>query len=160
MEHTEKIQPNEPSFVQQLLELPQALQKRFIKQMVTSILVFFIAILCMVFFKQWVYCIGLLIALYLAYVGCDLVWGFYSGKILCYRMVCIKASKKLFQDGMDIIMREIGETIDVERAVHKFYLPVTKRDAGLISENTIMNIYIRPENPTQVQAWEIIDYTG
>lgn len=155
MSDKETTPNNEPSFFQQILALPQALQKRFMMQMGASIVVLFLTILSLVFFKQWGYCVGLLIALYLAYIGLDLVWGYYGGKIQCYRMVCIKATK-ITKEHMRLVMKELDTDLDDEQATHKYELPVAKKDSALITEHTIMNIYIRLSEPTRIQAWEII----
>lgn len=149
----------EPSFMQYFLNLPLALQKRVVKQFVSCILIVFLTVLCLLIYKHRGYCIGFLIALYLAYLGCDLIWSYYSGKIQCHRMVCIKASRALGQEHVDLVMRELEEGVDAEQAIHKFYLPVSKKDAKMITENTVMHIYLRADQPARIQAWEIIDYT-
>lgn len=147
------------TFRQLLLSSPVPLQRRFFKQLLASIAIALITIIFMICLRFWGCCVGLLIGLYVAYLGFDVIWGYADGKIICRKMVCIKAHRPLLKrERLVLIMRLAeGEPEDGE-PIKKFYLPASKQEIALITLNTVMQIYYRPTNQLEIVAWEIVDY--
>lgn len=155
-----KEQENNESFIRQVASLPRPLQVRFLRHIGTAIAMLVLTVFMVIYFQTWSYSICSLISLYIAYLGCDIVWSSQSEKIICRKMVCVKANKVLKQDRLYAIMRELDDTIPEQDAVHRFYFVGPKKELALITPNTILNVYFRPDTQLEVVAWEIIDYIG
>lgn len=147
-------------FTKMITDLPAILQARFVKHIMVALLMIAVTVFLIIYFNSWSYCIGLLIAVYIAYLGFDTVWAYQSGKLICKTMICIKANKLLKQDRLYAIMRETGSELPPEKITHQFYISGSKRDLELITPNTVLNVYYRPKNTLEITAWEIIDYVG
>ena len=93
-----KEHENDESFIQQVASLPRPLQVRFLKHIGTAIAMLVLTVFMVIYFQTWSYGICSLISLYIAYLGCDIVWSSQSEKIICRKMVCVKANKVLRQD--------------------------------------------------------------
>jgi len=153
-------------FSEMLHLLPPALNKCYLKNMGTAFLMCAITVFMMLYFKSWAYSIGLLISVYIVYLGLDIVWAYHSGKLICKPMVCIKASKLHKQERLFVIMREVNSEkpdandFPTKQNTHEFYVSGNKKDLGLITPGTILNVYYRPRKLLEMTAWEIVDYSG
>lgn len=154
------MENKETNFRQVLFAAPSVLQQRFLKHQLTALAVAALTIILMIYFKTLTYCVGFLIALYVAYLGLSIIWDYGEEKIVSRRMVCIKAQRRLNQERMCLILRLAdGEPQDGE-PVRKFYISAPKKEISLLTPNTVMEIYFRKDRPTELLAWEIVDYTG
>lgn len=158
-EKKQRVQ-TELSFLQQLSLLPEAMMRRFFGQFIAVLLIVALTVFLMIHFKTWRYCIGFLIALYIAYLAMDMVWGYQKGKIECRRMVCIKSQYIPVKERLFIIMRDEGSTESTKENTRQFYLSTTRKNAALITPQTVLDVYFRPDNPLEITAWEIVGNNG
>lgn len=70
----EKPQLTEPTFMQQLSLVPQVVMQRFLGQIGAALVIVLLTIFLLFYFRTWQFCIGFLIALYIAYLAMDVVW--------------------------------------------------------------------------------------
>lgn len=146
----------ELTFMQKITSLPSALKKRFFTQMAVCVAMAIIISIMALWFQKIQFCVGYLFVLYIAYLGLDIVWAFNDGKIVRQQMVCIKATKRLRQDCVRVILQETDTNKSAEERMHEFRIAATKKNLVLITENTILDVYYRPDTPMEVTAWEII----
>ena len=156
----EKPQLTEPTFMQQLSFLPQVVMQRFLGQIGAALVIVLLTIFLLFYFRTWQFCIGFLIALYIAYLAMDVVWSYNKGAIECRRMVCIKAQHLIRKNRVFVIMRDEGSTESTKNKTMLFYIATSKKNAALITPQTVMDIYYRPDNPLEVTAWEIVGNNG
>lgn len=149
-----------PSILQQILLLPQAIQKRFVKQIGASFLIVILTIILLVYFKEWGYCFGFIIALYIAFLGFNIVWNYQSGKIVCKPMICVKAITVPGVERIYVIMKETEPEEGNQKVIHEYYIPVSAKDKKIFTTNTVINICYNTNSPLEVLAWEVIDYVG
>lgn len=136
--------------------MPESLLKRLLQYIGAGAIIIVFSIFLMIFFRTWQYCLGFLIALYIIYLGLDIAWGFYDGKIICSKMVCIKATVLPGKKRLFIIMRDLNaKDVDINNT-HKFYIASSKKNISLITPQTIMEVYYRPDNPMEMVAWNIL----
>lgn len=92
----EKLASNEPgqekTFGECIRELPEALKMRFLKQMAGSICIVLLTVFFAFTTKSWECVIGLLFALYIAYIGMDIIWKYNANIIVRKTVRCISAS--------------------------------------------------------------------
>lgn len=168
MDNTEKDQtpyqngPNIPPrkeeqkrFFQQVLAMPVALQNRFYKQSGIALASVVLVSVIMAYFREWHYCIGYLIAVYLFYLALDIVWKYEAGMILRKRMIVVKATR-LGGTSFYVQMRELNTDLNSDIQMYKFYMSVSKRDINCITQDTVMEIFFNPRNPLEIIAWEVI----
>lgn len=154
------MENKETTFRQVLFAAPPVLQRKFLKHQLTALAVAALTIILLVYFNTWAYCVGFLIALYVAYLGLTIIWDYGEEKIVSRRMVCIKAQRLLNQERMYLILRMVDGEPQDEEQVKKFYISAAKKELSLLTPNTVMEIYFRKDRPTELLAWEIVDYTG
>ena len=159
-EKIKKEQEAGPSFMQQLFLLPEVMIRRFFGQIAAAALIVVFTVFLLIHFKVWQYCIGLLIALYLAYMAMDMVWNYNKGKIECKRMICIKSQHFIRKSRVFVIMQDVDAKENTRDNTRQFYIATSKKNAALITPHTIMDIYFRPDNPLEVIAWEIVGNQG
>lgn len=146
------------NFRHHLFASPLPLQKRFLKHMLASAAIAVITVVLMIYFRSWGYCIGMILGLYVAYVGFDVIWAYHDGKIISRKMVCIKAQRMPNRERVYLVMRLAEGEPEDDEPIKKFYLAATKQEIAMITPNTVMQIYYRPNNYLEIVAWEIVDY--
>lgn len=147
----------ELSFSQQLASLPQVVQQRFMKQMAASLVILLLTLILAAYFRSWEYSVGLLISLYFAYMGFDIVWSHSSGKLVCKRVLCVKASKVLgSSEQLQTIMRDVDAEVGAEDSMYHFSISTSKTNAAMITEGTLLDVYYRVDRPAELIAWNII----
>lgn len=147
------------TFLQKVFQLSVALKKKFLAYMAVCILVAAIAVSMMIVFKDLRFSIGFLIALYIAYMGMDIVWSAYGGKIIQQQMVCLKTTKHPILNCLEVIFQEIGTEKTAEESIHSFYIPNTKKNKLMFTQSTVMDIFYRPDTPSEITAWAILGVT-
>lgn len=157
--HDQEV-PQEPSFMQQLGMLPEVMQRRFLGQITAAAIIAILTLFLLFYFRTWQYCIGLLIALYIAYLAMDLVWNYHNGKIECRTMICVKSQHLIRQGRVFVIMRDVESTESTMNNTKQFYIATNKKNAALITPQTVMTVYYRPDNPLEIVAWEIVGNNG
>lgn len=161
MRNKNKEQKNKgPSFRQMFAALPKPLMERCIGQFFAALLVTVLSVVFMLYFKTFQFCIGFLIALYLAYIAMSIMWKCTEGKIECCRMVCIKAQRKLRVGRVSVIMKDEKADEFTNENTRKYDIVTSGKKAALITAQTVMDLYINPDNPTEVIAWEIVGNYG
>lgn len=148
-----------PPFSVLLNDAPAILQRRFLKHCAVTLLICLFTILMAFYFHSWGYCIGFIIALYIGYLGCDLIYSFHSGKLICKTMVCIKVNRK-GKERIDIIARELEIEEPAKNTTHQFYVSGAKKELEMLTLNTVIAAYYRPNSPAELVAWEVLDYLG
>lgn len=146
--------------IQTIRDMPLPIQKRFAKQAFAAVLFVLGTVILCAAFHTVDFLPGIFIALFLAILAADTVRKYKCGEIVCEQMVCIKATRLPGSERMYVIMREIEGKNTGEDAVHKYYLPITKKDIRLITPGMIFNVYYSKTNTHEMVAWEPIDYIG
>lgn len=148
----------EKTFRECIQELPQALKIRFLKQMAGSIGILFLSVFFGYMTKSWECVVGLLFALYIAYIGMDIVWKYNANIIVRKTVRCISATKILGnKEQLYVVMRNLERKDATEPEIYKFYFPVSKKESGLFVPDVVLHIYINQKNPSEIIAWEMID---
>lgn len=150
-----------PGFLETALNLPAPLFRRFQKQCAAGLLMAIVSVVLIIVTKELQYFWGFAFTIYLLYLAASLVWKFSEGKIVCKIMVCIKGTR-ISKERLFLILRERIETAQgiAQGEIHKIYLPAAKCDVKLISEKTVMSVYLDPRYPNEIIAWEIIGMIG
>lgn len=140
--------------------LPPALRQRVLKQYFGAALVALFAILSMIIMQSWEFAIGFLISVYLVWLGSNMIRKWQQGKIVCKRVMCLKAQKiPLMKNKLIVVLKDLDAAAGDEKGVYNFYVPTSSRAAAQFSEKIVLHIYIEAENPVELLAWQAIDVT-
>lgn len=142
-------------FVQTIQELPPLLYQKFLLRMSGAVAALAISIILSIALRSANYLLGLLIALYLAYLAMDIVWSYAGGKTSARRIIIIRASRLLGGNHVKIVGRDLDMPEGSEESIVKFNLRINKRDSSLLTGNTVMLIYCTATSVEPI-AWEII----
>jgi hypothetical protein len=160
MKQNFKNQPQNRSerltFLQKYELLPEAVKKRFIKQICVALLLAVVLTLIIIIMKEPQLCVGYLFVAYIAYLGLDIVWSFHNGKIICQRMLCVKATRFLKKEQVKVLCREIETDKAPEDAMHTFYVSAGKQDIAQMTPGTVLTAYYKQGTTEELIAWTII----
>lgn len=139
--------------------MPDPLRKKVFTQVCSAICVFGVTVLAIVYTNDMMCCVGFLLSLVVLYIGLDIVWKWSERKIEYFRARVYKA--KTHGNGMVRIMVRDATISDADIPTTDFQtftysIPVTRKMKGLITEGTILDIYLNPANPNVVITYEII----
>jgi len=163
----EKTNPKKPNafvvllrkFATQIAQLPAPVKGRFGKQMVAAFAICLMTIIFIAHFKSWEYSLGFLIALYVAYIGFDVVWKYSEGRVVCKRMKCVKAMTLPKVERLIVMMKELVSDESAEPpSVREYYIPISNKQKRLFTEGAICDIYYNESSPGEILAWEVVDY--
>lgn len=146
------------TFFQELLRIPDALKEKVLTYIIITVLIALFCVILMVVSGNLKCAVILLLALYTAYSGLDIVWAYSSGKLIQKKMVCFKQAKHPFLNCLEVICQEADEKIMSEETIHKFYIQNSRKNKHLFSPNTVLNIFYRTDNQTEIVAWKIVGY--
>ena len=91
----------------------------------------------------------------------DIVWSYYDGKLICQRMICVKANKHIvFRDCIEVLCQETDESKPMEARMHQFYVSGSKKNKVIFTEGTVLDIYYKPSTPADITAWTVLGYVG
>ena len=159
--HKKEVENNEaPSKLNLLTVLsvmPTVLRRVVLSRFAVSVVT--VATVCMMIAltKDWNYSIAILLALFAAYLGFDILWKYAEGKIFVARMVVCKTSKP-WRRRFHLTLRPAAiENIKTEEfETYQFTVSPSRREIGNITAGTLMDIYFTEDAPNNILAYMIL----
>lgn len=153
-----KNDKKDAGFIETLLQMPDPLQTRFLKLIAATAITCILSITLMIVLKTPFLILGLALAVILAALAMDIVWSYEKGKFICQKVVIIKANYFLKKNQLHLIVRECNA--ENQETIHQFFIGGQKNELSLLTPNTVLNIYYKSNDKTNLVAWEILDYEG
>lgn len=138
--------------------LPAVLQKEVLKRIGGAAILLISTVIVLITTKEWLNCFGFLFALFLAYLGIDIIQKFKNGKIMVARMVVSKARKWRKSGRIHVILRDASITDITTQEVQTYSCQISAslKDRFYITSGTVLNIYVSESSPNAVLAYEIL----
>lgn len=140
--------------LQQFNLTPPMLQRRVVVNIGVAIIFAVATIILAVAFKTPGFLVGLLIALYIGYLGIDILVGCRNGTIRSEKMVIVKASRIMLTKMVNLVLREANGT-EEDGKRHGTRLEVTRGDINMLTTGTVLNVCFRGDGEIEILAWEI-----
>lgn len=134
--------------------LPSGLIRSVVKQIASSVLVLLISVVFFVMYKTPQCLLGLVIAIFLAWLGVATIKDYQHGKIVEMALLCASidnsSAKSIAQNRIKVVFR----TDDEIPSYYQYFVPGRKSD--MFIENHVYLLYTRKNNPGILLGWQAL----